>query len=240
MLNTNDKPADFDRLRPVQSSGLRPVLWKVCALCLVSAVGNTLLTTWVINAAQLPLFLDTLFTVAITMSAGLIPGLGTGVLIYPPVYVLCAIFLRNIPPSTAWASFFFAPCAIIEVALVWIFHGKIKRRSAAPPPAAERRSLTSFFGAAVPLMLLAAADCAAVSVAGGIIDTALFTFPSGPRQDFSPYSVDTLKLGLLRSNMPFLAAAILARIPINIVDRFIVVFGGYGVSILYRKFLGRA
>jgi hypothetical protein len=35
--------------------------------------------------------------------------------------------------------------------------------------------------------------------------------------------------------MPVLAAAVLSRIPINIVDRFIVVFGGYGISLLYRK-----
>jgi len=32
-----------------------------------------------------------------------------------------------------------------------------------------------------------------------------------------------------------LAAAMLSRIPINIVDRFIAIFGGYGISIVYRK-----
>ena len=88
-------------------------------------------------------------------------------------------------------------------------------------------------------LLLVILDCAAISVAGGIIDTILFNIPGGPQQEVLPHSVYTLKLGLLRGNMPFLAAAILARIPVNIVDRFIVIFGGYGVSILYRGFLGK-
>jgi hypothetical protein len=46
------------------------------------------------------------------------------------------------------------------------------------------------------------------------------------------------KLGLIRNNVPLLAAAMLSRIPINIVDRFIAVFSGYGISLLYRKLCG--
>jgi hypothetical protein len=41
----------------------------------------------------------------------------------------------------------------------------------------------------------------------------------------------------LRNNMPLLATAVLSRIPINIVDRFIAIFGGYGVSLLFRKWI---
>jgi hypothetical protein len=48
---------------------------------------------------------------------------------------------------------------------------------------------------------------------------------------------DRFKLGLLRSNMPLLWASILARFPINIVDRFIVMFGGYSVSLGIKRFL---
>jgi hypothetical protein len=52
---------------------------------------------------------------------------------------------------------------------------------------------------------------------------------------FSPE--DSFKLGLLRNNIPLLPTAILSRIPINIVDRFIAVFGGFGISLFYRKWL---
>jgi hypothetical protein len=41
---------------------------------------------------------------------------------------------------------------------------------------------------------------------------------------------DTFKLGLIAGNLPALAVSILSRIPVNIVDRFIVIFGGYFIS----------
>jgi hypothetical protein len=121
-----------------------------------------------------------------------------------------------------------------------MFCAKIRRppnKFSDPSSLSSSLSLSSFSGVAVPLLLLIAIDCVAVSIAGGIIDALLFAIPSSPQQDFSPFSVYTLKLGLLRTNMPLLAAAILARIPINIVDRFIAVLGGYGVSVLYRKII---
>jgi hypothetical protein len=211
--------------------------WKIIALCLVSAAGNALLN-WFTGAARLPLFLDTVFTAAMTMYAGVWAGLLTGVLFYPPLFAFCGMYLAGVSPDAAWAGAVFLPCVIVEILLVRGFRPLLFRSPARAPPAAfgERRSLDSFFGAAVPLLLLVILDCAAVSAAGGIIDTVLFNIPGGPRQDELPYSVYTLKLGLIRGNMPFLAAAILARIPINIVDRFIVIFGGYGAAVLYRGF----
>jgi hypothetical protein len=238
MPGINDKPF----LEAVPPEPPKAVLWKVAALCVVSAAGNTLLN-WFTGVARLPLFLDTLFTIAVTISAGFCAGLGTGILCYPLANVLCSIYLRNISPAAAWAGFLFIPCTIIEIMLVWMFRAKIRMPL---DKFSERPSLSSFSwklcwksGIAVPLLLLIAVDCIAVSVAGGIIDTVLFGIPASPQQDFSPFSVYTLKLGLLRTNMPFLAAAILARIPINIVDRFIVISGGYGVSIFYRTIISK-
>jgi hypothetical protein len=75
--------------------------------------------------------------------------------------------------------------------------------------------------------------CIAVSITGGIIDFVLY-LNAAPRT-FSPE--DSFKLGLLRNNVPVLATAILSHIPINIIDRFIAVFGGYGISLLFRKWL---
>jgi hypothetical protein len=51
---------------------------------------------------------------------------------------------------------------------------------------------------------------------------------------------DTFELGLLRNNVPVLAAAILSRIPINIVDRFFAIFGGYGLSLLFRRLITKS
>jgi hypothetical protein len=74
-----------------------------------------------------------------------------------------------------------------------------------------------------------------MSVTGGIIDYVISSLSI--MRTYSPE--DNFKLGLLRNNVPLLATAILSRIPINIIDRFIVIFGGYGVSLLYRKWLNK-
>jgi hypothetical protein len=81
-------------------------------------------------------------------------------------------------------------------------------------------------------MVLVALDCILISIVGGIIDFVLYGLLSVPR---GIYPEDIFKLGLYRNNVPLLAAAMLSRIPINIVDRFIAIFGGYGISLLYRK-----
>jgi hypothetical protein len=215
-----------------KAAGNRPAWWKVSALCLVSAAGNLLVNGFT-GFTQLPLFLDTPFTLAMTFSAGLAAGLGTGVLAYPLMYGLYAFHLLGFQPDTILARAFFTPCVVIEVLLAWAFRNKIEgpRRVFL-----RRRSLTSFYGVAVPLMLLVVLDCMAVSAAGGIIDYALFIL-SGPSLRSPLISLDSITLALLRTDMPYLTAAILARIPVNIMDRFIAVFGAYGVSLLYRKWL---
>jgi hypothetical protein len=121
-------------------------------------------------------------------------------------------------------------CIIVEILLIWVFHTRMKKREAV---FLKNPSLQSFIGVAALLLVLAALDCLVVSVSGGIIDYTL-TILKAPRT-FSPE--DSFKLGLLRNNVPLLATAILSRIPINIVDRFIVIFGGYGISLLFRKWL---
>jgi hypothetical protein len=72
-----------------------------------------------------------------------------------------------------------------------------------------------------------------ISILGGAIDTTVFMLFSQTKVNFSPEGV--FRLGLLRNGIPILWANILARFPINLVDRFIVVFGGCGVSLLIGK-----
>ncbi|MDR2608928.1 MAG: hypothetical protein LBC57_11115 [Treponema sp.] len=213
-------------------AGNCPAWWKVFVLCPVSAAGNLLLTG-LTGFTQLPLFLDTPFTLAMTLSAGLAAGLGTGVLVYPLMYTLYAFHLLGVQPDIILARISFIPCVVIEVLLVRAFRAKIE---GCQRVFLRYRSLTSFYRVAVQLMLLVVLDCMAVSVAGGIIDYVLFIVP-GLSQRSSLISLDSFTLALLRADMPYLAAAILARIPINIVDRFIGVFGAYGISLLYRKWL---
>jgi len=121
-------------------------------------------------------------------------------------------------------------CVISEVLLVFSFRKKLK-----PLDTAFRKtpSLYAFINLAPLLMLIVVIDCIVISITGGIIDYIL-TLLSVTK---AYYPEDSFKLGLLRNNMPLLPASVLSRIPINIVDRFFIIFGGYGVSLLYRRFL---
>jgi len=214
----------------VQSAENKTAVWKIALLCIVSGLLNSLLSYFITGVCSLPLYLDTLFTAAVYFTAGLFPALITAVLLYL-FNTLEYIYLMNVEIKTVWWVYLFFLCVVFEVLLIFFFRKKLK-----PLDAAFRKnpSLYAFINLAPLLMLIAVLDCIVISVTGGIIDYIL-TLLSAPK---AFYPEDSFKIGLLRNNAPLLASAILSRIPINIVDRFFVVFGGYGVSLLYRKILG--
>jgi hypothetical protein len=187
-------------------------LLKLSLLCLLAAGANFSLNFLAAGILRLPLFLDTIFTAAITFSAGPLPGIAAAVL------STALIEVRFEDPNL----YLFVLCSITEVFLIWAFcKGAIR-------PYAAVSTMASF-------LFLALADCVVISVLGGLIDYIVYMRMSQPRTTFSPE--DVFKLGLLRNSVPVLTADILARIPINLVDRFVVIFGGYGVSRLMVRFL---
>jgi len=205
----------------------RTKLLKIAVLCVVSAIGNVL-GTYLHTKTGIPLYINTIFNAAMCFSAGLIAGIITGALLFPVMEYLLNVFLRG--PSLGFLANVWVICIVVEVLLVWFFYKKMREREAV---FLKNPDLYTFIGVAAQLLVLAVLDCIVVSVTGGIIDYVI-SYLSMPRT-FSPE--DNLKLGLLRNNVPLFATAVFARIPINIVDRFIVVLGGYGVSLLYRKWL---
>ena len=202
-------------------------IWKVAVLCLVSGFLNSALSHVISGMWGLPLYLDTLFAAAVCFSFGLIPGLVTA-LLHPVFLIIKYIALTDLELAPARLTFLFVFCIFFEVLLIFSFRNKIK-----PLDNAFRKqySLVSFINLAPMLLLLAVLDCVVISVSGGIIDY-IITLNS-KLQVIHPE--DSFKLSLLRNNVPVMASVILSRIPINIVDRFFVIFGGYGVSLLYRK-----
>jgi len=202
---------------------------KIAVLCVVSAFGN-ILGSYLHTKTGIPLYIDTIFNAAICFSAGLAAGIITATLVFPVMDFLVNRYIRILPAELGFFANVWVICMIVEILLVWLFYKRMKKEEAV---FLETPCLYTFIGVAVQLLVLAVIDCIVISVTGGIIDYALTAF-SMPRS-FSPE--DNFKLGLLRNNVSLLAAAILSRIPINIVDRFIVIFGGYGVSLLYRKWI---
>ena len=201
-------------------------------LCLISALGNQIPGSFLTVLTGIPLYLDTLFTVAVFFSLGLIPALITGVFLHILLIPAAHIFIyRTDTALLTWNLYIFVLCIVVEIFLVYFFHKRWLKHQEAAFLASP--SLHSFLGMAPLLLMLAVLACVVVSITGGIIDLFIthFTMPRPQAPE------DIFKIGLLRNNMPFLASAILSRIPINIVDRFFVIFGGYAISLLYRKWL---
>jgi hypothetical protein len=200
--------------------------WIVFMFCVISALGNAVSAALVSGVLGTSLYLDMVFTVAVSFAFGLWPGLVIGVLLYPGTNAVYKL-LFNEGLETFWPGNVFILCTLSEVLLVCFFRAGIRK-----PPLPEEAPPSSFAAIAAPLMALAALDCVLVSLTGGIIDFVLYGLLSAPK---GFYPEDIFKLGLYRNNVPVLAATVPARVPINIVDRFIAVFGGYGLSLLYRK-----
>jgi len=205
-------------------------LLKIAVLCIASAFGNTALNYLCARRAGIPLYVDTVFNAAICFSAGLAAGVITGGLLSLAVSFLANKFILGLSVELSLYRNIWVICIVLEIILIWFMYRRMKEREAV---FLEKSDLPSFIGVAAPLLVLAVLDCMVISVAGGIIDYVISSF-SAPR---TFYPEDHFKLGLLSNNVPLLPTAILSRIPINIVDRFFVIFGGYGISLLYRKWL---
>ena len=204
------------------------VMGKILVLCAVCALCNAALSYLLNTLLKVPLYADTIFTVAMCFTAGVFAGILTGAALSPLAFFLVCKYLLDLPYEISWVRNIFTICVLAEIALVCFFHAKIKGREAV---FLKKPALNSFTGIATHLLVLVALDCIVVSVCGGTIDFILGTV-SAPLA-YSPE--DTFELGLLHNNIPLFATAIFARIPINIVDRFIAVFGGYGISLALRK-----
>ena len=196
-------------------------LSKLLILCILAAAANFLLNTLSVYLIKIPLFLDTVFNAAVCFTAGLIPGIVTALLAYT------ALGIRNggFDP--------FILCSLLEVFLIW----RMKPSQANEPQqiTPHETTVTSFVSIFARLMLLYIVCCTAISILGGMIDFFYYTVLANSKLYFS--AEDTFKIGLLRSGIPVLTTNILSRFPVNLVDRFIVIFGGYFISRGLRKVL---
>jgi hypothetical protein len=118
---------------------------------------------------------------------------------------------------------------VAEVLLIYGFRrGRARREKADGPEGGD-----SLVGTMSALLLPYLLTCMTVSLIGGMVEWTI-AVTLGPVDNVaSAYTF--FKMGLLRNRLPLLAAAVLSRIPVNIIDRFITIFGGYGLGLLLRK-----
>ena len=148
--------------------------------------------------------MDSLFTVAVTFIAGLVPGLITGLIsnfafsiVTPPV--------QYVPGAEI-----FALCNISSALVAFLF--------------SRKKNSLGFFD----LFLLSTLVAVVNSVLGGIISSVLF-------KGLDKFPSDYIVAGMLIQDIPVMAAAVLARIPINLIDKTIAVFGGYGLYLVASR-----
>jgi hypothetical protein len=196
---------------------------KLLVLCVLFAGGNFLLNILVNRILTMPLFLDTVFTLTITFLAGPVFGIITAIL-----SSMLGTFL--LPPYMPLYSLY-ALCSIAGVALTAAFC-RSYGLGFFTKQAARTDADTGFISFTI-LLVLSVVMCLQMSIMGGLIAALIPLLVPSPEYAVSPENY--FKLGLLINDVPLLAAEIIARILINIFDRPLSVFGGYGIALLIRK-----
>ena len=210
---------------------------KIILMGIIAGIANNAIILPSVNYIS-GLYLDTIFTAAAAFSGGLIPGLISAVLttvIYGTAY--------SIETGTLYfgAYYLYILCSIAVVLLVRLFARFFP---------AECKSVCVIGGQGetynkkirqgslfIMLAVLSLVMCIVVSVMGGLISAGITAFTgvvdkSGPPETY-------FRLGFIRQGFNLTASEILARFPVNIADKPISVFGGYGIALLTKKIVKR-
>ena len=206
-------------------------------LCLAGVVLNIAVNRFFVYYLGMPLFMDTIFTVAVTLIGGVLWG------------ALCGA-LSTIIGKTIWfsdfISYLFFLCSIATAFVTWLFirffpselnlsseQAKYEKMLHTAGIAGRSGKLAASMNRVIVLLLLSFALCLVISVLGGLI--------SGLILLINPSQIgERVLAGLLNDTMsggavPVFLAEILSRIPVNIIDRLIAAFAGFGIALLLKK-----
>jgi hypothetical protein len=200
---------------------------RLLMLIAVAATGVNYLVAFAAAQTQIGLYLDTVFTIAAVFSGGLAGGLITAVfstIIFGIGYAEKIYCLYGLCSAAA---------AVLTYVFVRAFPWAGRLRITGVQ-AAEQKQQALLIDHVIMLVLLSLAMCALMSVMGGLISVFIQLILKTPMKGVH---VETyFKLALLRQGLSLLPAEIVARIPINIVDRFVSVTGAYGTALFVRGF----
>jgi len=193
------------------------------------------------NAVILPsvnyisgLYLDTIFTAAAGFAGGLVSGL-IGAVLTTVIYGIVSTIKTGTPYFGAY--YLYILCSIAVVLLVRLFarffpteYERVRVIGGRDEPHNGKIRQSSLF---IMLATLSLVMCIVVSVMGGLISAGITTVTgvidkSGPPETY-------FRLGFIRQGFNLTASEILARFPVNIADKPIAVFGGYGIAFLVKK-----
>lgn len=180
------------------------------ALIFAAVLGN-IATSFLSATLELPAFFDTIFTVAITFYAGLVPGIIAAAFSNPLMTVLrCAFYGTEI----FYFDFLYSVCGIFIVLATWTI---------------SRNKKEFFFSRAVTvlyLLVIAFASSFLSCFSASFLDTfirPLFEKRSG----FS--AIDNFSIAFQKLKFNVFLSYLLPRIPLTVLDRLICTFAGFGI-----------
>ena len=186
----------------------------------------------------IPLYLDTILTISVTLTGGVLCG------------AVCAA-LTNIIYHTLWGygweGYLFAVCNIATAFITWlfirIFPGELDLPQKKPLNNAGASVRSSLIGIimdrVIVLIIFSFALCLGMSFLGGFIATVIILLDASYIPSGSGIAA-TFSTTMFKGNAPVIIAEIVSRIPVNIIDRLLSSFGGYGIALcLYKVFCSK-
>lgn len=198
-------------------------LLKTFLLIIFAEIGNLLVY---FACKSFPLYMDTVFTVAITFYAGLVPGLVVAAA-YNPIATLLIYFFSD--KNIGIFPFFYTVCGMLIAFVTWLFSRKKDNFS-------YSRNVTFLY-----LLVISLASAFACCFSAAFIDTVIRPFFNTPELTTSGagYQKDALCWIFSRFGYGTFLSFLLPRIPITVVDRIICTFAGFGVCKLYLRIENR-
>lgn len=194
---------------------------RTVVICIIAEILNFLTCYVFYHALHIPLFFDTIWTVAVVFYCGLVPG-------------LCVSIGYNIINSLIWILqkgvldpfiFFYTICGILIVFSTWLIARRKEEFKISP-------SITVLY-----LVLIALLSSFCTVISSGIIDYFHYIYYDVPDM-MNP--IHTFTESFVSQRFSLLASCILAQIPISFSDRFIATFAGYGIYRLCERFINRS
>ena len=185
-------------------------LAKTVLLCIIAEALNYITAYIFFDTLHIPLFMDTIFTVAITFYCGLVPGLVVGLCYNIIATLTLTIREYAFEPYTM----LFGLCGAFVALVTWFFARRKEEFKIS-------RLITILY-----LLLIALFSSFFSVITGGIIDYIRFTAVDladrlAPVKNFTD--------SFLYQHFSLMAACILGQIPVSVTDRIITTFLGYGM-----------
>lgn len=169
---------------------------------------------FVVYVLKMPLFCDTIFCIAMTLFAGPVWGI---------LVVLCDHIFDMIVSHSFVIYQLYMLSAMAGCITAWLFNKYVLKDE------------DSLFTKIAKLFLLVLIMCLVMSITGGVISRiCAFVNGDGTEYTYQTQFLEVMFGGYLKS--PLLDSIIL-RIPVNLADRLITVFAGFGVYKLMNKLL---